>query len=99
MRKKAEMHWQRGMGTQRILSIGRIKDKTHYSTSTGLLQPPRTEQNRDRRIKIRLLRDTVTRMPGRKMETTGVPIQHNVERRMQLQHPRQGTPSDSSGIP
>jgi len=78
------MHWQMGMGRQRIASVRRIKDKTHHNTSTGVLRPPRTDQNRNRRLKIRLLQYTVTTMPGRKIEMSGVPIQDNVERRMQL---------------
>jgi len=43
--KKKGMHWPMGMGRQRTASIGRIKDKTHHSTSTGLLRPPHTDQN------------------------------------------------------
>jgi len=85
---KEGMHWQLGMGRQRTASIQRIKEKTYHGTSTSLLQPPRTNQNRNRRLKIRLLRYTVTTMPGRKMETSGVPIQDTVGRRMQPRHTR-----------
>jgi len=85
---KEEMHRQLGMGKQRTTSIRRIKDKTYHSTSTGLLGAPRIDQNRNRRLEIRLLRNIVTTMPGRKMETSGVPMQANVGRRMQLQHAR-----------
>jgi len=85
---KKGMHWQLGMGRQRTTSVRRIKDKTHHGTSTDLLRPPRTDQNRNRCIEICLLRYTVTAMPGRKMETSGVPIQDNVGRRMQLRHTR-----------
>jgi len=81
---KKGMHWQLGMGRQRTASFRRIKDKTHYGASTGLIRPPLTNQNRNRRLEIRLLRDPVTTMPGRKMETSGVPIQDNFGRRMQL---------------
>jgi len=83
-KNKKGMHWQMRMGRQRTASFRRIKDETHHGTSTGLLRPPRTGQNRDRRLEIRLLRYTVTTMPGRKVETSGVPIQDNVGRRMQL---------------
>jgi len=78
------MHWQLGMGRERTASVRRIKDETHHGTSTGLLRPHHTDQNRKRRLKIRLLRYTGTTMPGRKMETGGVPIQDHVGRRMQL---------------
>jgi len=57
------MHWQLGMERQRTTSIPRIKDTTQHSTSTGLLRPPRTDQNRNRRLKIRLFRYTITAMP------------------------------------
>jgi len=65
------MHRQLGVGRQGTKGIRRTKDKAHHSTSTGLLRPPRTNQNQDRRLKIRLLRHTLTTMPGRKMETSG----------------------------
>jgi len=81
---KKGMHWQLGMGKQRRASFRRIKDKTHYGASTGLLRPPRTNKNRNRRLEVRLLRYPVTTMPERKMETRGVPIQENVGRQMQL---------------
>jgi len=85
---KEEMHQQLGMGRQRTARVGRIKENTHHSTSTGLLRPPRTDQNRNRRLKIRLLRYTFTTMPGRKMGTSGVPIEDNVGRRMQQRYRR-----------
>jgi len=87
-KNKKGMHWQMGMGRQRTTSFRRIKDETHHGTSTGLLRPPRTDQNRDRRLEIRLLRYTVTTIPGRKVETSGVPIQDNVGSRMQLSNTR-----------
>jgi len=87
-KNKKGMHWQLGMRRQGTTSIRRIKDKTHHGTSTGLLRPPRTDQNRNRRLKIRLFRYTITAMPGRKMETSRIPIQDNVGRRMQLRHTR-----------
>jgi len=93
------MHRELGMGRQRTASVRRIKDKTQHGTSTGLLRPPRTNQNRNRCLEICLLRDTVRAMPVRKMEPSGVPIQDNVGRRMQLRHTRQGTTGDSAGIP
>jgi len=68
------MYWQQGMGTQRTTSVQLIKDNTYHGTSTGLLGPPRNDQDRNRRLEIRLLRYTVTTMPGRNMETSGVPI-------------------------
>ena len=85
---KKAMHWQLGMGRQRTASLRRIKDETHHGPSTGLLRPPRTDQNRNGRLKISLFRYTITAMPGRKMETSCVPIQHDVGRRMQLRHTR-----------
>jgi len=83
-KNEKRMHWQLGMVRQRTASIRRIKDKTHHSTSTGLLRSPRTNQDRNRPLKIHLLKYTVTTMPGRTMETSGIPIQDNVRRRMQL---------------
>ena len=77
---KEGMDRQLGMGRQRTASMRRIKDKTHHSTSTGLLRPPRTNQNQNRRLKIPLHWYTVTTMAGRKMETSGVPIQNHVRR-------------------
>jgi len=85
---KEGMYWQLGMGRQKTASNRRSKDKTYHGISTGLLRPPRTNQNRNRRLKIHLLWYTLTTMPGRKMETSGVLIQDNVGRRMQLQHTR-----------
>jgi len=87
-KNKKGVHWQLGVGRQRTTSIRRIKDKTHDSTSTGLLRPPRTDQNRNGGLKIRLFRYTITAMPGRKMETSGLPIEDNVGRGMQLRHTR-----------
>jgi len=83
---KEGMHWQLGMGRQRTASIGRIQDKTHHGTSTGLLRPRRANHNRKRSLKISLLWYTMTIIPGWKMETSGVLIQDNVGRRIQLQH-------------
>jgi len=83
-KNKKGMHWEMGMGRERTTSFRRIKDETHHGTSTGLLRPRRTDQNRDRELEIRLLRYTVTAMPGQKVETSGVPIHDNVGRRMQL---------------
>jgi len=39
-------------------------------------------------LKIRQFRYTITAMPGRKMETSYIPIQDDVGRRMQLRHTR-----------
>jgi len=50
-KNKKEMHRQLGVGRQGTKGIRRTKDKAHHSTSTGLLRPPRTNQNRDRRLK------------------------------------------------
>ena len=87
-KNKKEMHWQLGMGRQRTVNLRRIKDETHHGTSTGLLRHPHTNQNRNGCLKIRLLRYTITAMPGRKMETSCVPIQDDDGRRMQLRHTR-----------
>jgi len=87
-KNKKGMHWQLGMGRQGTTSIRRVKDKTHHGTSTGLLRPPRTDQNRNGRLKIRLFRYIITTMPGWKMETGCIPIQDDVRRRMQLRHTR-----------
>jgi len=89
IRKNEEgMHRQLGVGRQRTPRVRRIKDKTHHGTSTGILRPPRRDQNRNRGLEMRLFRYTVSTMPGRKMETSCVPIQDNVKRRMQLGHTR-----------
>jgi len=85
---KKGMHWQLGVGRQRAKSIRRTKDKAHHSTSTGLLRPPRTDQNRNRRLKICLLRHTISTMPGRKMETGGIPNENHIKCRMQLRYTR-----------
>ena len=87
-KNKEGMHWKLGMGRQRTARFRRIKDKTHHGTSTGILRPPRRDQNRNRGLEMRLFRYTVSTMPGRKMETSCVPIQDNVKRRMQLGHTR-----------
>jgi len=81
---KQGMHRELGIGRQRTTSIRQIKDKTQYGTGTDLLRPSGTNQDRNRCLKIRLLRYTVTTMAGRKMETSGIPIQDNVGRQMQL---------------
>ena len=96
---KKGMHRQLGMGRQRAKSIRLTKDKAHHSTSTGLFRPCRTNQDRNRRLKICLLRHTISTMPGREMETGGIPIQDHVECRMQLRDTRQGTTGNSSGVP
>jgi len=85
-RTEKGMHWQLEMGRQGTTSIRRVKDETHHGTSTGLLRPPRTEQNRNGRLQIRLFRYTITPMPGRKIGTSCIPIQDDVGRRMQLRH-------------
>jgi len=87
-KNKKGVHWQLGVGGQRTTSIRRIKDKTHHSTSTGLLRPPRTDQNRNGGLIIRLFRYTIRAIPGRKMGTSCIPIQDDVGRRMQLRYTR-----------
>jgi len=64
--------------------------RTKLTTAPVLVyfDPPRTNQNRNRRLEICLLRYPVTTMPGRKVETSGLPIQDNVGRRIQLRHTR-----------
>jgi len=84
LKDKEGMHRQLRMGRQRTTSIRRIEDKIHHGTGTDLLQPSGTNQDRNRRLKIHLLRYTVTTMSGGKMEASGIPIQDNVGRRMQL---------------
>jgi len=96
---KEGMHRQLGMGRERTTRIQRIKDKTHDSTSTGLLRPPRSNQDRNRRHKICLLRYTIATIPGREIETSGIPIQDNVRCRMHLRHTPQGTTGNRSGFP
>jgi len=81
---KEGIHRQLGIRRQTTTSIRQIKDKTHQSTGTDLLPPSGTTQDGNRRLKIRLLWSTVTTMPGWKMEATGIPIQDNVGRRMQV---------------
>jgi len=44
-KNKKGMHRQLGMGRQRTARLRRIKDEAHHGTSTGLLRPPRTDQN------------------------------------------------------
>jgi len=67
------------IGRQRTPSIRRIEDKTQHSTSAGLVQLRRTNQYLTRCHKICLLWDTVTTMPRWEMETSGIPIQDNVD--------------------
>jgi len=78
------MRWQLGVGRQGTKGMRRTKDKTHHSTSTGLLRPPHIDQDRKRRLKIRLPRNTISAMQGREMEARGIPIKNNVRRQMQL---------------
>jgi len=80
---KKRMHRPVTVGRQGTKSIRQTKDKAHQSTSTGLLRPPGTNQDRNRGLKICLLPHTISTMPGREMETSGIPIQDNVESRMQ----------------
>jgi len=75
-------NWEWGDKEQQ--AFDEIKDKAQDGTSTGLLRPSHTDQNRKRGLEIRLLRYTVTTMPGWKMETSGLPIQDPVGCRMQL---------------
>ena len=81
---RKEMHRQLGVGRQRTKGIRRTKDKTQYSASPGLLLPPCTNRDRDGRLEIRLLRNTISAMQGGEMEAIGIPIKNNVRRRMQL---------------
>jgi len=61
---KKEMRRQLGVGRQGTKGIRRAKDKTHHSPSTSILRPPRTNQDRNRRLKIRLLRNSISAMQG-----------------------------------
>ena len=83
---KEGMNQQRGIGRQTTTIIRPIKALTHHSTSTGILRPPHTDQNLNRRLKIPLLRYSVKTMPGQQMETSGIPIQDNVRRQMHLRY-------------
>jgi len=85
-RDKKEMHRQPGIGRQRAKSIQGTKDKAHHSTSAGLFQPPRHNQDRNRGLKICLVRQIIATMPRREMETGGIPIQDHVKCRMQLRY-------------
>jgi len=69
-------------------SIRQNEDKTHHYTGTGLLRPPRTNQDRlrNRGFKIRLLRNNIRTVPGQKVETSGWSIQSNVRSGMQLRY-------------
>jgi len=78
-KNKKERYRQLGMRRQRTTRIRRIKNQTHHNTRTGLLRPSRTDQDRNRRFKVHMFRDTVAAMQRREMETSGVPIQNNVE--------------------
>src|SRR6201996_1510432 len=79
-----------GQGTTRIR---RITKETHNGAGYGPLQPCGTNQDRNRRIKIRLFWYPVTTVRRGKMETSSLPIKDDARRRMQLRHPRQGTGS------
>jgi len=81
---KEGMRRQLGVGRQGTKGIRRTENKTYYSTSTGLVRPPRADPDRNRCLKIRLLRNTIAAMQGRKMEASGIPIKNNVRRRRQL---------------
>ena len=87
---RKEIRQQLGMGRQRTKSIRRTQNKTHHITSTGTLQTWSTNKTRDRRLEICVLRNPITTMRGREMQTSGLPIKDNARRRMQLRHPRQG---------
>jgi len=95
---KKGVHRQVGMGRQGTTSICRIRDKAHPSTCPGLLRLPHTNQDRNRRLKIRMLGDTITTMSGWKVESSGILLQNNVESVMQLRYTRQGTTDNSLGI-
>jgi len=56
---------QLGVRRQGTKGIQRTKDKTHQSTSTSLLRPPRTDQDRNRHLKIRLLPNPISAIQGR----------------------------------
>ena len=96
---KKGMHRQLGVGRHGTKGIRRNKDQTQHSTSTGLLRTPRTDQDRNRGLKIRLLQNTISAMQGWEIEASGIPIRNNVRRRMQLWYTGQGTIGNSSGVP
>jgi len=96
---KKGAHRQVGRARQGTTSIQQTKDKTHNSTSTGLLEPDRTNQDGNSRFKIHLLRDTITAVLGQKIETSGISSQNNVGCGVQLWYTGQRTSDYSSGIP
>ena len=87
-----------GMGGKRTTSIRRAQEKTYHNTGYGPFRPQGTNQTRNRRFEIRLFRNPVTTMRGWEMETSGLPIQDNAGRRMQLRYTRQRTISDNPGF-
>ena len=78
------------MGRQRAKSIRRTQNEAHYVTSTGTLQTWVTNKTRNRCLEICVLRNPITAMRRREMETSGLLIKNNARRQMQLRHPRQG---------
>jgi len=85
-RKECIGNWEWGDEEQQAFDELRTKP-----TTTPILvyfDPLAPTKIENRRLKIRLLRYTVRTMPGRKMETSGVPIRDNVRCRMQLRHTR-----------
>jgi len=97
IRKNEErLDQQMGMVRKRTGSIRRTKNKTHHSTSTGVLRPSHTNHNRNRHLEIPLLQYTISTMPAREIEASGIAIQDNVGRGMQLRYTRQGITGNSS---
>src|ERR1700761_4823548 len=77
-----EIRWQMGMDRQGTASIRRTTKETHNSTSNGPLQPYGSNQDRNRRINIRLFWYPITTVRRWKMETSGLPIKDDARRRM-----------------
>ena len=83
-----EVQWQMGMGVKGTTSIRQTQKKTHNNTGYGLLQSQGTDQTRNRHFEIYLLRNSITIVWRQEMETSGLRIQNNARRRMQLRYTR-----------
>ena len=71
-----------GVDKQGTTRIRRVTKETQNSTGYSPLQPCGTNQNRDRRIEIRLFRYPVTTVQRRGMEASCLPIKDDARRRM-----------------
>ena len=87
-----------GVDRQRTTRIRQTQKKTYNGTSHGPLQAQGTNQDRNRRVQIRLLRHPITIMRRWKMETGSLSIKDHARRRMQRWHTGQGTIGDSPSL-